>query len=328
MNTFILSLFTKEDKLKPSTLYQLLSGKRTSSVLCYAFFHDLFHLVGVLPELKEKELDVCLFELTKAGKLSEEHGLYALIGEECPERELLKEVDFFRFGRKADETWRSLQFIVQVSSYLNREETYIPLENSPFYTERARQLVHTYRDKLPEMIYQELLAIFSQLPSQQADLLAQTLTGYHQNGAVFFQVLPKEQQTPPWATVLVGRAMHHFFRILAKHPDFILYQFLRPILNQNRNQSMLFTRKLFQQGATFEEIMRTRRLRKGTIQDHLIEWALVDEQFPFETFISEWEQCQQLPEESWKYRYKELTERCEASFLDIRLYQIWRKKQS
>jgi uncharacterized protein YpbB len=53
MDTFILSLFSTEDKLKPSTLYQVLSGKRTSSVLTYAFFHNLLHLSGVCPQLTE-----------------------------------------------------------------------------------------------------------------------------------------------------------------------------------------------------------------------------------------------------------------------------------
>lgn len=38
MDSFILALFSDNDKLRPSTLYQILIGKRTSSVLSYAFF--------------------------------------------------------------------------------------------------------------------------------------------------------------------------------------------------------------------------------------------------------------------------------------------------
>jgi uncharacterized protein YpbB len=72
--------------------------------------------------------------------------------------------------------------------------------------------------------------------------------------------------------------------------------------------------------------MELRRLKPGTIQDHVIEWALVDEQFPFEKFITHQEILATLPDDSWKYSYKDLVEQYDVAFLEIRLYQIWRKK--
>lgn len=327
MDTFILSLFSIEDKLKPSTLYQVLSGKRTSSVLTYAFFHNLLHLSGVCPQLTETAFYTIINQLKKEQQLIEIDGLLTVSKEiNCEAKKYLAGVDFFKFGRKEQEIWRSIQFLVQVASYLGSNEKYIPLESSPFYTERVRQFVYHYREVMKETVYQELVTVFTNLPKDKADLLAQTFTGLEQNGAVFFQILPEDVQQLPWSNVAMASATHLFFKEISQYPDFLLYQFIKPLLAQNINTSMLKTRKLFKQEYTFEQVMEFRRLKPGTIQDHVIEWALVDEQFPFEKFITHQEILATLPDDSWKYSYKDLVEQYDVAFLEIRLYQIWRKK--
>jgi len=42
--------------------------------------------------------------------------------------------------------------LVQVASYLDRHQPYVPLESSPFYTERVRQFVHQHRKEMKETI--------------------------------------------------------------------------------------------------------------------------------------------------------------------------------
>jgi uncharacterized protein YpbB len=171
MDTFILSLFSTEDKLKPSTLYQVLSGKRTSSVLTYAFFHNLLHLSGVCPQLTETVFYTIINQLKKEQQLIEIDGLLTVSQEiNCEAKKYLAGVDFFKFGRKEQEIWRSIQFLVQVASYLESDEKYIPLESSPFYTERVRQFVYRYREVMKATVYQELVTVFTNLPKEKADL--------------------------------------------------------------------------------------------------------------------------------------------------------------
>ncbi len=47
---------------------------------------------------------------------------------------------------------------------------------------------------------------------------------------------------------------------------------------------MLKTREYFLAGKTEAEILRLRHLKQGTINDSLIEWALLEKAFPFERF--------------------------------------------
>ena len=329
MDSFILSLFSKDDKLKASTLFQVLTGKRTSSVLAYAFFHDLLPFLGSFPQLTEKQFYQQLSSLQVSGWIQqEEDGLLSLKQAKPAFPVAVPHIDYFRFGRKALENWRMLQFLIQVASFLGKQTAYLPLESSPFYTERVRAFVKEHRTELSTKVYEELTTIFEQLELTEADFLARTLTGYQQNGAAFFQLLTTEEQAEPYATLKIANMLHGFFQTLHQHKDFLLYQFLKPLLMQNVNTSMLQTRHLVEQGMNLEEVQRYRKLKAGTIQDHLIEWALLDRHFPFERFFDHPEALEQLPIDSWQYRYKELIEGTSLNFLEVRLYQIWQRRQT
>lgn len=328
MNTFILSLFTKEDKLKAKTLFQILVGKRTSSVLSYAYFHDLLHLFGCLPNLTEELLETSLNQLKEQGILEEEDGQWFLINEQdILNKSLLEQVDYFKFGRKEMEIWRSVQFLVQAVSFLATDKNYVPIESSPFYTERVRQIIYQYRDEIKETLYVELKDVFTKLNVEQANLLAGTFSGNHRNGEVFFQLLPEDLQEEPWKKLSISCGLHSFCAEVQTQKPRILYSFLKPLFIQNLNKSMLVTRKMLQSGASVGQVMQQRRLKLGTVQDHIIEWALLEETFPFEKFIDNQQNLMELPEDSWKQSYKELVEQFDSNFLEIRLYQIWRKGQ-
>ncbi|MDN6639775.1 MAG: helix-turn-helix domain-containing protein [Tetragenococcus sp.] len=335
MDEFILSLFMmRNDKLKKTTLYQILVGKHTSSVLCYAYFHDLLPFFSVLPTLGEEEFYQNLADLTNKGWLEKEEQHFSLAKSVSTANLLqtstFQPLDFFRFGRKEEICWRSLRFLLQVVSFLGKEKSYIPLENAPIYTERVRTVIHQYKGNLADLLYQEMSQLFQALSEEHADLLAQTLSGYQQEGAAFFQLTPDKYEQLPWSSLYKSAAVHHFLAQVTKHPNDLLYKFLRPLLLQNYNQSMLQTRTLIQQGNSMEQVMQQRKLKRGTVQDHLIEWALADKSFSFADFLSQATQnkLKNMPKASFTYSFKELAETFDATFLEIRLYQIWRKKQS
>ena len=81
---------------------------------------------------------------------------------------------------------------------------------------------------------------------------------------------------------------------------------------------MLVTRQYYKFGYDVEKIAQIRGLKEGTITDHLIEWAILDDKFPFEDF-----QLLTQEETLLDYRYKYLVEENpEISFLQYRLSQI------
>ncbi len=332
MNTFILALFLQNHKLKSTTLYQLLIGRRTTSVLSYAFFNDLLPYFGSFPKLTEKELTLHLKQLEAEKKIecvSSQSNYWQLITEDSIETPtFIQTIDYYRYGKKESEVWRLIQFLVQVASYLGKSKHYLPIENSPYYLAKTRQFVSNHKSELNQRIFEELSCLFSALSQENADFLARSLIGFQQNGAAFFQLLPNEVQEFPWNQLYLSAMRHRFFTELELHPDFLLYQFVQPILLANANQSAQLSQEMFLAGNSVEEICHKRHIRPGTLHDHLIEWAFVDPRFPFEQLISAeaFEQFRHLPADSWNYSYKELLGESDFSFFELRLYQIKQKR--
>lgn len=335
MNDFILTLFAKQDKLKASTLFHLLKGKQTSSVLLYGYFHELMHLNGLFPKLKEKTFYEAITELTEAGCLQERNGQLTItktgrkkIGYD--QQMLTTRVNFFKYGRRGENMWRMVQFFVQVVSNLGNDKRYLPIENSPLYTEPVRNLVRQYHGSLKERLYQELTQIFCALPQSDANHLARTLTGYQVLGAVNFQIVPPVFQESPWNDMYQNALIHEFLQELAKHRDFVLFALLAKLYRENEHQSMLETKKLILRGLDRKQVMQARDLKQGTINDHLILWALTGSDFPFERFLSadEQEQLAKLPGDYREWSYSQVTSSEPIDFLSFRLYQILRRKES
>ncbi len=327
MDSFILALFSDTDKLRPSTLYQILIGKRTSSVLSYAFFYDRLGLFQSLPQLNEKAYQQTLADLIQRGALSRDSdGLLLKTtarNSQQPGERLLRYANYFRYGRTTEGAWRFVRLLVQAAAYQGVTNQYIPVENTPLYTEPVRQLIRHNPD-IKKCLYQELTAIFDQLPAEVADFLAGTLSGPDILGQAFFQLLPENVQSKPWDTLYVGASIHQFLTLIEKTPQTILFRGLSPFLKRNLNQSMVESRALFLRGDSVEQIMEKRRIKRGTVNDHLIEWALLDPTFPFQRFDTAL--LKKLPEASWKNSYQELQALLTTDFLTIRLLQIAQKR--
>ncbi|MHC5269696.1 helix-turn-helix domain-containing protein [Enterococcus sp. LJL98] len=333
MNKFILALFQEKHKLKSTTLYQVLIGRRTTSVLSYAYFNDLLPFFGIFPELKEEIFAHQLATLEKAGEIvrvNDDSKQFQLTSEK-QNPTLFADFPFlnsFRFGRKEQEAWHLVQFLTQVASYLGKSRSYLPLASSTYDLMKTRQFVHLHKPQLRETIYAELSHLFQALPRETSNFLSQTLTGFQQNGAAFFQLLPEQYQETPWSQIYLSNHLHAFFAVLLHYPDFLLYEFLWPTLRANQNQSALFSKQLFQSGLSLEAIGVKRGLKQGTLHDHLLEWAMLDVNFPFSAFLTKEKEkkFQQLPQKSWEFTYRQLQLSEEIPFFELRLYQIREKR--
>ena len=103
MDAFILALFHHSDKLRPSTIYQILYGKRTSSVLSYAFFYDRLGYFQAMPNLEEDEFNKRITALIAAKQLvADEKGfLQTVAPATLTEVETLcRHLNYFQFGRR------------------------------------------------------------------------------------------------------------------------------------------------------------------------------------------------------------------------------------
>lgn len=289
MTFFILSLFHAGYKLRISTIYHLLKGKRTSSVLLFGFFYQILGFLGALESLEKKDFTTIMENLEKKQWIICEAD-FAIITDlgrdQLQQHSLWQELsalDGFRYQRSRQEIWQLLLFAVQVTSHLShRENKYLPLTNRPQLNFQIKRWLKNGPSDLTTRFSEELQAIFSQLPSEQSDFLASQFSGHGLNGQVYFQLLPAAWQAAPWNQLYQQNALDHFAKKIPKAG--MIVTLIQNLDQKNLNQSMLKSRQLFQQGADFSTIQHQRQLKTGTLNDHLIEWALLDQNFPFEKF--------------------------------------------
>lgn len=325
MNKTILPLFIKRNKLRSSTLYHLLHGKRTSSVLLFGYFHEILPFLGAYPKLSFEEFQAVLQASITAGWVEEAEGLLSLTekGQQQRNRLLtysLTDCDFFRYGRSDVEAWNLIKLAVQTVSNLQaRNNQFVPIQSNIFLLQMVKRwLLRKSRAEVITQLPIELTAIFSKLPTQEADFLANQFSGYQLDGLVNFQLseLSKELQY-----LIEHKNIHLFLKALEGHPDFLLYELVELLIAKNYNQSMWKTVDLLKQNYDLTTIQKVRQLKKGTVQDHVIEWAILDEDFPFEQFLSKDEVVMlQSPPETWQY--KEVTRDKPIDYLEFRLTQI------
>ncbi|MGM9903035.1 hypothetical protein A5844_000372 [Enterococcus sp. 10A9_DIV0425] len=292
MTEFILSLFSSRDKLRVSTLFHLLSGKRTSSVLLYGFFHGLLFIHGSFPTLKQSEFFTMIEEMTKENLLyveGKDVKLTPLGKKQLEEQSVdLTGLQYDKYGRTDNECWRLIKFAVQVVSQLAADEQkYLPVETSPFYSYQIKRWLkeaNYSRRELAEGLYQELTEIFLLMPRDKADFLANQFSGNSRIGLLDYQLIKTKDDTK--LKFFQDQCVHLLLAAISKHKPFLLKLLIQPLLYQNHNQSMLVTRQMVQEGLSVEQIMARRRLKRGTINDHLIEWAIFFDDFPYEQIVS------------------------------------------
>ncbi|WP_165005862.1 MULTISPECIES: helix-turn-helix domain-containing protein [unclassified Enterococcus] len=330
MTVFILSLFSSGNKLRVSSLFHLITGKRTTSVLIYGFVNDLLFAHNSFPKLTQEEFQQLLDQLqeNRLLLLDDNEAMITSAGKEELERVAPKYqgLRFDRYGRTYNECWRLLKFAVQVVSNLaGRNQDYLPAETSPFYMYQVKKWLaqmNLPRHELIETMYEELFELFSRLDSQVADFLANQFSGTEKVGLLPYQ-LSDDAQTPE-IFLEQAKSTHLLLAEIEKKPEFLIYQLLSPLFTQNHNQSMLITREMIKNGHSIETVMAQRHLKKGTVTDHLIEWALFFDDFPYESLVSLQTKKQlselDVPVRDWQY--KAINEDGKLDYGEFRFYQI------
>lgn len=59
--------------------------------------------------------------------------------------------------------WRLVQLLVQAAAFQEISNRYIPVENTPMFTEPVRQLIRQH-PKLKQALFTELWTVFEQIP--------------------------------------------------------------------------------------------------------------------------------------------------------------------
>ncbi|MDT2815890.1 RQC domain-containing protein [Vagococcus carniphilus] len=277
---FILSCYKSGYSMRMSTLYHLLKGKKTSSVLTYGYFYDNLNYFNLLPKLKEKSYynlieklvqKECLIEVEKGILELSETGVRILDEKNFPTLSQLNQIEYYKYDTTF---WEKIMFATQVISEKSYHEgKYIPIENNLFKQQQLKKWLKSHNETLPSQFYKEWEKVLDFIPEDKQVLLLGQLVGHNHIGLTLNQIAIERGQDYFYTYLEFKNYLHYFIQMieeyLTEYP--IFYELLALEKSLVKTDSSQVSNQLYRQYGSVSQVSRYRRLKESTVTDHLIE---------------------------------------------------------
>ncbi|KRN29439.1 hypothetical protein IV38_GL000323 [Lactobacillus selangorensis] len=330
----VLSLFAAAPR-RAKPIYYLLTGKRTVSNLYVGLQYGLLQRLQLYPNLKESQFqaqvqalvhDELLQKVTDGTYQQTETGCQFLADHPVY---TFRYFDGPRMGHLNDFQERLFLVIQVISEYRHHERRYFPLQthlrNQDAVKRWFRQVKQT--PHFSDQFVAELTAYLQALPAELATVIANRWVGYQTTGASLEQIAAATAQTAGQLFLQQVDAEAFLWDQVHHHPQQwpVLAQ-LWPQTDSALSGSTQITVDLFKKGVPFAQIGKQRGLKASTINEHLLEAAILSPHFPFQFFLqtSQIKRYDQVTGGNRAGNYQQLLDADRsAAFFTVRLYQIW-----
>ncbi|MFZ3588611.1 helix-turn-helix domain-containing protein [Bacillus sp. DJP31] len=278
------------------SLYHLFKGKRSSQTIQDAKLFQLSHLFGVVPTLERKDIERAIIRLCSQDDIqSSGENMYVLTvkGEKSlAQFHFPGSLNGWKYANSTPVFWDRLSLTTQCLSNVIRYETrFIPINRDPKTLNWVKNFLKkqpTSRDEIGELLHRELLAALKLVDERQATILVQKLTSYQRVGLTNEQIADHLAMDPLEVRVCFLSTLHHLLSLLEESQQ--EYPLLGQLAYQQDHQSVLTlstqkTYELLKDGMSIIEIAENRSLKKNTIEDHIVEIALIDDHFDVSPFV-------------------------------------------
>lgn len=319
------------------SVFHILKGKKSSQSIQDAHLFYLQPFFLSLPKLKRAYFNQKVKELEKLGYVIVDDSGKAIVttaGTESVKKDFQGDsfpsnMNGLVYGDQTFLFWKRLSLLVQVLSNGKQQETlYFPVQRNKSIQDWVKSCLraNTNIEKMSSDLFKELYTLLTSLPqSLNPDVLVFRLTGYKDYGWTELQVAEKlnmhEEEFRFQFLDLIHRILSELERDPSTYP--LLYSIsLKNDQLQNLTISTSKTYELYQKGHSIEEIARIRDLKINTIEDHVIELILTQEEFVIDPFMSqeEYENVLLIMNEAQTKRLKPIKEKIpHLSYFQIRV---------
>jgi len=317
-------------------LLHLLQGKRSSQTIQDAHLYKLTPYFSTYPTVSRSRLEKMMESLKRGGlveEIAEGKVLLTSRGEEklrlhlakCPLPEFL---NGWKYHQVTESFWERLTLLVQVSSNLiHQERSYIPIRNKQETLSWVKQFIKQQsgdRYTLAERLYEELISALEN-SAIKPELVIIRLTGFKKIGLTLSQASEQIGMEPTHYHYEFLNCLHFMFNKILDVPS--AYPLLDGLLNKAERLEPLTlsakkTYKLLQLGYSADEVAAVRNLKQGTIEDHIVEIALIKTEFDIDYYVpaSKQERILLAAQQISAKKLKQMKERVtDASYFEIRL---------
>lgn len=343
LNRYISSFFDMEKITSVSQIAHVFNGKRTPSMFYLIEARNWHHGFLLSNRLTKEVIQELVNELVKDHQIIEKDKGFVLT--EQGQKNLRAYFDVHYYPQKIkgfsnalirSSFWERFQLFTQVFSEFTYENSkYIPIVKDPNHQENVRQLfqsVQSNREHLLKQWINEQVFLFKNLPSEQANALANQLTGHNIIGKTRAQISTSHQMTQMEVSFYLMDAVEELIRIIRTNEDKLPLN--KQILNILKNEKYLGlsestykSYELIKQGNSLEQVAHLRSIKVNTVREHVLEMAFILSEFPYKHFVPKdlYKKLHDAFSKHDEYSFKEaLNEFEQLEFMHFRLVELER----
>ncbi|MGM0776746.1 MAG: helix-turn-helix domain-containing protein [Bacillota bacterium] len=283
------------------SILHLLNGKKSSQTIQDAHLFQLTPFFRTYGNLSRGVLDHLAEEILSSSwmtAIDEKHYILTEEGKKELERSLLEcpipsSLNGWLYHSTGELFWERITLLIQVISHLNNNNVkYLPIQRKRDIHEWLKDFLGKSgfsRGEVGVMLYKELGQCLEGLNNINPAVLTLRLTGYNRIGLTAVQASEQLGISQDYYHHQFLGAIHH---ILASGRDNSAeYPLINKIVSDAGNEVQLTlsaqkTYTMLKQGLELDDIAKMRRLKKSTIEDHIVEVALNDSCFNITRYVS------------------------------------------
>lgn len=334
-----LVFFSDQQARRPAVIRQLLSKRLSNSTIFWGMRYQLLDYINVCPSLNQQVFDQQIERLCQQRNLLRmEDGTVLLTptGQKIKQQLLtgktLKTPQFFAQYRVFDLV-KLLRLLIQVASEASFENSRYYVAVNDFECQLiVKKWVKAHGLKsLAKNLSTALSSFLSTEDPVDAWIFCAQFAGHKTIPATNQQLIDQSKLTLTEINIVILDLTSRFSTyLLQSSPLGTLIQYF-----QAKNalyQKSRATLNLFLQGYSIDQITAQRQLKVSTVQEHLLNAAIFEENFPYGSFLSDQEKqylAASLPKDidQWKYSLLADQEEQQLTFFKFRLYAILRSKE-
>lgn len=281
-------------------VYHLLKGKRSAQTIQDGFLFSSLYLFQALPRIKQESFEKEVDGLLTKGLIQKGNNQQVAIttsGEQAvkyfiKEYPIVLSINGWKYKNVANVFWLRLALLVQCLSNLTvKQPHFIPIvqdKNITAWVKAHFPASEEGRKKLLDALYNELTLFLQKVGNGEATILAYKLSGYQVIGLTDEQIARLLQVKKTEVEILFKGIIHLLLSCIEEDKQLFLHlhHLVKDISQQSTlTHSTAITHQLLKKGWTVEEIMQKRKLKKNTIEDHIVEISMAELDFSIELFV-------------------------------------------
>jgi uncharacterized protein YpbB len=294
---YCLKQFNGERSL--SAVYHLLKGKKSAQTIQDGKLYQLTYLFQTIKFLEHKQLKESIIKLKEEQMIFTNHNAFVVTaGGEKVISDFLEKNPFppllngWLYGDISDIFWKRLSLFIQsLSCLLAHKYTFLPVNRDysiHLWVKRNFPKTNEKQVQIAQSIYKEIEKLLKTCDEEEAFLLTHRLSGHHRTGYTNEQ-LAQQLKLDSTKVHFSFQGLLHTMVLTIKENQYefpILHLFLRDQTINSLTVSAKQTYRLLEKGKVIEEIVRLRRLKRNTIEDHIVEIAMYENNFNINQYVS------------------------------------------